>query len=63
MLVRQDVLVEYKMNDGTKHAVTFDNVREAYSFKGSCIAFIRKAIIIDFKMTERMIDTSGVIAI
>lgn len=63
MLIRKDVLVKYKMNDGKEHAVAFDNVKEAFSFKGSCISFIRKAIITDFQIIERMTDTSGIISI
>jgi hypothetical protein len=46
------ILVKYRMNDGTEHAVTFDNIREAYSFKGSCNSFIRKAIITNFDMQQ-----------
>jgi hypothetical protein len=53
--------VRYKMNNGIWHTVSFDTFKEALSFKGSCVAFIRKAIITSFTITE--VDTSGIICI
>ena len=53
--------VMYKMNDGKWHTVSFDTFKEALGFKGSCITYIRKAIITSFQIIE--VDQSGVVAI
>ena len=45
-------LVTYKMHDNTVHKCDFDTFLDALSFKGSCTAFIRRGIIIDFCIRE-----------
>jgi len=61
--MQTEVKVVYTMNDKSVHELMFNDIREAFSFKGALTHFIRRAIVTDFKIIKLIHDNSGVIAI